>query len=253
MSKRGFTLLEVMVALSILAITLVAIAGINANSFESSNYARSITVATMLARSKMIDIEMEVQKDGFSDSEKEYDGDFSDEGYESMEWQATVRPIEVDVSKLLGGLLGGDAEEIAGDKLPDQMQSMLAGLNGSSVEEVAGGSQEVGQVQQLLNNGGMELVFKQVGETLSKSIREITLEITWGRKGIDQESIRFVQYVTTTGRLSIAPSGLVPASLTPGGRGSPSAVPPTLPGGGANPGRVPTRFVPNPRGINSAQ
>ncbi|MEL7371109.1 MAG: prepilin-type N-terminal cleavage/methylation domain-containing protein, partial [Myxococcota bacterium] len=37
MSRRGFTLLEVMVALSILAVTLVAIAGINANSFESSN------------------------------------------------------------------------------------------------------------------------------------------------------------------------------------------------------------------------
>ena len=61
-----------MVSLSILAVTLVAISGINANSFESANYARAITVATLLARSKMIDIEMEIQKDGFTDSEKEY-------------------------------------------------------------------------------------------------------------------------------------------------------------------------------------
>ena len=90
----------------------------------------------------------------------------------------------------------------------------------------------------------MELVFKQVGETLSNSIREITLEIKWGRQGIDEESIKFVQYVTTTGRLSIPASGLTPASLTPGGRGSQSAVPPNLPGGGANPARFPTRLQP---------
>ena len=241
--RRGFTLLEVMVSLSILAVTLVAIAGINANSFESSNYARAITVATMLARSKMLDLEMELQKEGFSDSKKEFKGDFSDEGNESMKWNATIRPIEVDVGKLLGPLLGGDAE-VAGDKLPSQMQSMIAGLNGSSVEQVAGQGQELGQLKDLMQNGGIELVFKQVGETLSKSIREITLEITWGRKNIDEESIKFVQYVTTSGRLSVAPSQLVPASLTPGGRGAQNAVPPLLPGGGTNPGAFPPRLVP---------
>ncbi|NJK88601.1 MAG: prepilin-type N-terminal cleavage/methylation domain-containing protein [Myxococcales bacterium] len=67
MSKRGFTLLEVMVALSILALALTSIAGINANSFESSNYARGLTVATLLARAKMLDIELELQKDGFGE------------------------------------------------------------------------------------------------------------------------------------------------------------------------------------------
>lgn len=249
-TQAGFTLLEVMVALSILAVTLVAIGGINANSFESSNYARSITVATMLARSKMIDIEMEVQKDGFTDSDKEYDGDFSEEGYESMKWEATVRPIEVDVGKLLGPLLGGDIGgdgTVGGDRLPDQMQAMLAGLNGSSVEDVANQPQELGQLQALMQNGGIELVFKQVGETLSNSIREITLEITWGREGIDEESIKFVQYVTTTGRLSIPPSQLAPGALTPGGRGSPNAVPPTLPGGLTNPARIPPRLTPGGR------
>ena len=242
--RRGFTLLEVMVALAILAVTLVAISGINANSFESSNYARAITVATMLARSKMLDVEMEVQKDGFSDSDKDYDGDFSEEGYPSMEWNATVRPVEVDVGNLLGPLLGGDLD-VAGDKLPGDFTAMIAGLNGTSIEDVAaGGQQELGQVQDLLQGGGIELVFRQVGETLSNSIREITLEITWGRKGIDEESIKFVQYVTTTGRLSLAPSQVAADALTPGGRGAPTSVPPTLPGGTPNPARA----TPNAQG-----
>ena len=241
MNRKGFTLLEVMVALSILAVTLVAISGINANSFESSNYARAITVATMLARGKMIDIEMQVQKDGFSESDKDYKGDFSEEGYKTMKWEALVRPVEIDVNKLLGPLLGGDTE-IAGDKLPDEFKAMIAGLEGSSVDEVSGQQQELGQVQDLIQNGGIELVFKQVGETLSNSIREITLEIKWGRKGIDEESIRFVQYVTTNGRLSIRPGQVVPGALpagstpvptTPGGTTNPSRVPVTTPGAGA--------------------
>ena len=229
-----------MVALSILAVTLVAISGINANSFESSNYARAVTVATLLARSKMIDVEMQVQKDGFSDSDKEYDGDFSDEGYSEMKWSASVRPVEIEVGKLLGPLLGGDTE-IAGDKLPGELQAMIAGINGESIADVGEQPAEVGQVKDLLQNGGIELVFKQIGETLSNSIREITLVISWGRKGIDQESIQFVQYVTTNGRLSLAPSQLPPGALTPGGREAPTGTPPTLPGGGLNNAR---RLVP---------
>ncbi len=241
MKRRGFTLLEVMVALSILAVTLVAISGINANSFQSSNYARAITVATMLARGKMIDIEMEVQKDGFSESEKNYNGDFSDEGYTSMKWEALVRPVEIDVNKLLGPLLGGDVD-VAGGQLPDQFKAMIAGLEGTSIDEVAGEQQGLGQVKELVQGGGIELVFKQVGETLSNSIREITLEIKWGRKGIDEESIRFVQYVTTNGRLSIRPGQFNPATLNPAGLGTnPNA---NQPANGNNNSRTPGSNTP---------
>ena len=44
----GFTLLEVMVAMAILALSLTAIAGINAAGFANSNYAKYVTVATLL-------------------------------------------------------------------------------------------------------------------------------------------------------------------------------------------------------------
>ena len=70
MSQRGFTLMEVMVSLAILGLALTTIAGIQANSFEASNYARRVTVATMLARSKMIAIELMLEKDGFSPNDK---------------------------------------------------------------------------------------------------------------------------------------------------------------------------------------
>ena len=207
MTSRGFTLLEVMVALSILALALVAIAGTNANSFESSNYAKHVTVATLLARSKMIDIEEELRKDGFGSDEKTWDGDFAEEGYPGMRWRAVARPVEVDVAQLLGPLLGG---EVSSDQLPQEMQAFLGAMNGELPavgEEAEKYAEQVGgsELKQLMGGEGIELIFKQVGETLGDSIREISLEIEWGKEGIDLDEVKFVQYVTTTGRLSFQP------------------------------------------------
>jgi general secretion pathway protein I len=204
--RSGFTLLEVMISLAILALALATIAGINANSFESSNYARHITVATLLARSKMLDVEELLRKDGFGDDNKEYDGDFSEEGYSTMKWNATCRKVEVDVGQLIGGLFGG---EVDAENLPDAVQSFLGASKGESGADPSElGAMEGNDLSQLLGGGMMEAMFKQVGDTLANSIREITLEITWGKKG-EEDSLKFVQYVTTTGRLAI-PQGTIP-------------------------------------------
>lgn len=232
--REGFTLLEVMVSLSILALAFVAIAGIQANSFEASNYARRITIATMLARSKMLDLELMLQDDGFSTSDKEESGDFSEEGYSEMRWTATIRKIEVDIAKLLGGFFGG---EVSPETLPDQADKFLSGLRGDAPDDALNEAAEKSSLSQALGGEQMQLVFNQVSETLSESIREIALEIQWGKEGVDLESVKFVQYVTTTGRLSVPAGGFGTnnRSLTPGGRGQSSAVPPQTPGGRTNP------------------
>lgn len=233
--RRGFTLLEVMISLAILALALATIAGINANSFESSNYARHITVATLLARSKMLDVEELLRKDGFSDSDKEYDGDFSDEGYSSMKWTATVRKVEVDVGQLVGGLFGG---EVQAENLPDAVTSFLGASKGESdVDPSQLGAVEGNDLSQMLGGGMMEAMFKQVGDTLANSIREVTLEISWGSKQ-SAESLKFVQYVTTTGRLAM-PQGIPdlsaltgqPPGQRPGDRNEKTMSPSNLPKG----------------------
>jgi general secretion pathway protein I len=204
-TRRGFSLLEVMVALSILALALVAIAGIDANAFEASNYGRSVTVATLLARSKMLDVEEQIRKDGLTDSDKEYDGDFSKEGFPSYTWAAVVRPVEVDLGQLLGGLFGGD---VSTEQLPEKIQGFLGAMRGEGKKELT--SQVAGSdLTKILGGGGIEVMLKQVGDTLKKSIREITLEITWKDGSGYTESIRFVQYVTTSGRLSVPNSAQV--------------------------------------------
>jgi general secretion pathway protein J len=238
--RRGFTLLEVMVAMSILALALVAVAGTNANSFEASNYARHITVATMLARSKMLDVELELQKDGFSENDKEDSGDFSEEGFEELKWTVAVRKVEVDVNQLLGGFLGGD---VSPEELPQQMQTFIQGMSGTAPDQAINDQVANSDLQKMLGGGQLETVFKQVGETLGDSIREITIEITWGRKDIDFESVKFVQYVTTTGRLNVpqaagSAADALNQALTPGGRPPVQGgfIPPHPPRGAPQPG-----------------
>ena len=65
--RRGFTLLEVMIALAILAVSLTILIGTQANSVHMTERASRMSAAAMLARSQMIDIEHELLSDGFSD------------------------------------------------------------------------------------------------------------------------------------------------------------------------------------------
>lgn len=55
--NAGFTLLEVMVAMSILAIALVAVFQMQSQSISMSTESRFLTTASFLAQSKMADIE----------------------------------------------------------------------------------------------------------------------------------------------------------------------------------------------------
>src|SRR4029077_15702255 len=56
-ARGGFPLLEVMVALAILASTLVVLLQIITNNVRATNHAKITTAASQLARSEMTDLE----------------------------------------------------------------------------------------------------------------------------------------------------------------------------------------------------
>jgi general secretion pathway protein I len=57
-SNRGFTLLEVMIALAIIAITMVTLLGLANRSISVNARVQKITQATLLAQQKMNEIEV---------------------------------------------------------------------------------------------------------------------------------------------------------------------------------------------------
>jgi prepilin-type N-terminal cleavage/methylation domain-containing protein len=97
-SDAGFTLLEVMVAIAILAVSLLAIYSLQSTSLMGSARAQKIAVCTQLARLKMdqilIDIEAGIAKGEFPE-EKEDAGTFEDEKYPDYGWRLTVKKVEI--------------------------------------------------------------------------------------------------------------------------------------------------------------
>jgi general secretion pathway protein I len=87
LENTGFTLLEVMIAMAIIAIALVAVFGSQSQSVSLANEAKYNTTAALLAQSKMAEIETMNPKDLVSGS-----GDFG-EDFPDYHWDLTVSDI----------------------------------------------------------------------------------------------------------------------------------------------------------------
>ena len=83
----GFTFLEVMVAIALIAIALTAVLGSQSQSVSLAGEARFNTTAALLALSKMAEIELEDSDDLNADS-----GDFG-EDFPGYTWQLSVSDV----------------------------------------------------------------------------------------------------------------------------------------------------------------
>ena len=94
--KRGFTLLEVMIALSLLGFGLVVLIKSTAGTVFAAREAQMMGVVTDLSRATMYDIEEILLKDGFTDSEQSEENEsFDDEGYPDIKYSYVVEEVEL--------------------------------------------------------------------------------------------------------------------------------------------------------------
>jgi general secretion pathway protein I len=192
--RRGFTLLEVMIALAILAVGLVAISGLNGGAVAMHAYGRRATQASLLLRGKMLDVEDDLQKNGFSDFDDEKHGDFSNDGAADYAWSAEIlKPdVQLDPAQLLNlagaGKPGAQGNAAAGGAT---LSRVLSG--GQAASTISGG----GGAGALLAGpmGGMfQTQAKTFVETLKKSVREIRLSVSWA-EGKERGSVSASQIV----------------------------------------------------------
>lgn len=97
-SARGFSLLEVMVAIAILAVSLLVILNLQSNAVIASGRAQSMNVATLLARHQMAQLLLEMEKEmgrGYFPTDKSEQGDFSELGYPTYRWELQIRRVEI--------------------------------------------------------------------------------------------------------------------------------------------------------------
>jgi general secretion pathway protein I len=195
-AARGFTLLEVMVALSILAGGLLAVSQLTSAALLNHGRAVRIEVATLLARGKLAALRDKWDKDGFKDFDEEEEGSFDADGHPDVKWKVQVlRPkVELGPDQILSTLLG----TVGKDGAPGyDLAAMLGGKVGQG-----GGSGDQGQSSKLETAfpgaaalvGPMRSQLGVLGEQMKKGLREVRLTVSWP-EGAHPESFTVVTHV----------------------------------------------------------
>lgn len=181
--QPGFSLLEVMIALLILAVSLSVLLQAQASGLANAARARDMTVAALLARGKMIDIEQGIFDEGFVDGEQVEKGNFEEEGHAEIAWTYRIAEIDFDIS-LLNDLCGDSGD----------------GEGGNDCEQMIGGF------------GGL---LEPVTQNIANAVRLVELELEWPTgKYKDGFSVR-----TLLTREGFTFAGQAPEQPTPDGEG----------------------------------
>jgi general secretion pathway protein I len=217
-SARGFTLLEVLVAIAILGLGLTVILSSQAGLFSSAARGEHLTVASNLLRCKMSEIELTVAQKGFQLTDEKDEGDCCDD--ENDGYTCSWKLERVELPPLPENSLDqdGGAPQPAGS----------AGLNGPgglNMDTPQGGPTAGGPLGALMNisaTQGASLgdkatpgsVMQQLGATgttgmegmvmgfvypslkpmLEASIRRVTVKVMWkeGQRARDLEATQFL-------------------------------------------------------------
>ncbi len=108
--QGGFTLLEVLIAMTILTMTLASIIGVESSAIQASARAKEYNIIAMLARNQMIETEYEIEGKQFKDVSDEAEGAFA-APFEGYAWKRKIKELKFPNLGMggAGGDQGGDA------------------------------------------------------------------------------------------------------------------------------------------------
>jgi general secretion pathway protein I len=188
---RGFTLLEVMVALAILASAMLALSQVVSGALRNHVRASHLDVATLLARGKLADLEDEYETKGFRDFDQSADGTFESDGHPEVRWKAEVlKPkVELGPDRILGLLTGGEGD------LSKLLGQAAGGKPGEPTTVQTGAAGVAASLQQQLT---------VIGEQIKKGVRELRLTVSWP-DGKKDESFTIVEHLVVLTPREVAP------------------------------------------------
>ncbi len=216
----GFSLLEVMVALAILAMALVVLIGITTDNVRNTQHAKMVTIATFLARTKMAEIEDLVLEEGFTENDSEEEGDFSAEGWPQIFWKTLIEKIELPSD------IAQQTQEAAQGAMDEQSDNPLAAMAG-------------------FMGGFMSTLIEPVRVGLEESVRRVTVRVSWHEVGRPDRSFEVDTFMTDPAKLDLAVQAI---GQPPGGANPQGGTQPQQPGGTRPPGVQPPANQPPPGG-----
>ena len=269
MGRRGFSLLEVMVAVAILGLTLTVILSAQGGLAASNKMAGNMGLATSYGRCKMTELEEKLLKLGYPLNDDLNTGvsccndrddsiftcdtrvekiqlpnppDNSLDGGGGLGLSALAAGSAAPGSSGLGGLaglsgaiapaLGGNAAGGAGLDFDGGLQGLGAGLM-QQLGSGAGASS--GQGMQGLLQMVMGMVYPSLKPMFEASIRRLTVTVKWN-EGPNPKQLALVQYVTNPQQSGFVAGAIASAGSSAGGAtlappSGPAAATPIMPQG----------------------
>jgi prepilin-type N-terminal cleavage/methylation domain-containing protein len=175
--ESGFSLLEVMVSLAILAMSLVILSRVVTTNVVAANHSRLTTAATFLARTRISMMEQSLLEYGFSEMDGEDNGDFAEEGFPNFRWYTNVERIELP--------------EDSTQKV--QEASTKATQSNNPMEMLSG-----------FMGGFMSTLMDPIRLGLQESVRKLTVRVEWNEPGKLEQSFEVVSFLTDPSRLETA-------------------------------------------------
>lgn len=197
--RRGFTLLEVIIALAILAVGLTVLVSSQAQAVVMAAETDNIRVATLIAQEKMNEALLRVEADGFIEGQDvEEEGDFSDFGSEDFRgtegldldlgdrlqdfhWAYTIRQIEFDLPPDVGGAM--DTLGASGFWPEGNSEASEGGSPTSAME---------GMGQDML---GQFITPEMLTQQLSPLLREVRVRVWWGDNEDETDQVELLTHV----------------------------------------------------------
>lgn len=184
----GFSLLEVIVALAILALSFTSLILVQGRSTKLASEARNISIATQLARLQLVECKRQVQKQIASVGDFKLEGEYAEQGYPNFKFECHAPKFNM--------------------KTP----------SASAVEEgVKKNTQKAGQKENVGVTSSVASPFiTMIAESLGNSVRELVVIIRWTENNIEDE-MRVVTHVTDLTAMSSLSRMLAQGAQTLGG------------------------------------
>jgi general secretion pathway protein I len=179
-SRRGFSLLEVMVALAILVVALGILVETESTAAMMTLEAERVLTATDLANAKMSEAMLYMEEEGFQNSQVYESGDFDEWGDDAIQGSDFARELEdyhweywiSEIDLQLAGDLAGMASEL-------QTSGAFGGSTAPANGDIAGDAGAQGGGMDALGALGMNS--EMITQMLTPFIREVRVRVWWGK------------------------------------------------------------------------
>jgi prepilin-type N-terminal cleavage/methylation domain-containing protein len=204
-ASRGFTLLELMIAMAILALSLVALLGHQSVAIQGGDFSNRVSQAAFLLEGKLLDVKHKILSESVDIYDNCEEGDFKDEGFrrrsEMYRWKVCTFKLEI--------------QEGASEQLTEQIGAALMGVGGEGA--MGGGGLGALAAQQGMDpmdpNGQLGKMMGQIQmatgaipmllQQLEDKVRKVRIEVSWKDKTRDRR-VLVERFVTSLGSDSAA-------------------------------------------------